>query len=361
MQFVNLNRQYQKHQQSIQQKISDVLSSGQYILGPQVEELENTLSHYVDSSHAIGVASGTDALLLSLMALDIRPGDEVITSSFTFVATGEVILRLGAIPIFVDIDPHSYNMNPILVEQAITPKTKVILAVSLFGEATYLTAINQVAQKHQLPVIEDGCQSFGALCSGSRSGSLTTLGCTSFYPSKPLGCYGDGGMIFTSSQPLAQKIKHLRVHGASTGNTQPGLNSRLDTIQAAILLAKWTSFEQELILRKKAAEFYIEELSHLEAVKTPSLSQLPTHSFAQFTIECLKRDQLQNYLKARGIPTGVYYRQPLHHQPLFLATKKQALPMTEEKSKRVLSLPLSPYITRKEQEDVIKSIGGFFS
>lgn len=347
MQFCNLAAQQQKIKKSLDERMSKVLSHGAYILGPEVTELEEKLATYVGVKHCIACASGTDALLITLMALDIKPGDEVITTAFTYVATGEVIARIGAVPVFVDIDAKTYNLDPSKIEAAITPKTKAIMPVSLYGQCADFDAINAIAAKYNLPVIEDGAQSFGATYKGRKSCGLTTIGCTSFFPTKPLGGYGDGGAIFTDDDELAAKMVILHKHGQDRKyhHICMGLNSRLDTLQAAIILAKFEVFEEEVKLRAEIGKKYTEVLKNIEGIVTPYIEEHNTSVFAQYTIQVPDREAMQAKLKAAGIPTAVHYPIPLSQQPMFdyLGTRG-SVPIAEEAAKHVISLPMSAYV-----------------
>lgn len=358
MEFINLKAQYQRIKPQIQQRINTVLEHGAYIMGPEVFELEEKLAAYIGVKHCIGVASGTDGLLMALMALGIGPGDEVITPSFTFMATAETIVLLGAIPVFVDIDPKTYNMDPKLIEAAITSKTKAIMPVGLYGQCADMNVINAIADKHKLPVIEDAAQSFGATYQGRRSCGLSTIGVTSYFPSKPLGCYGDGGAVFTNDDNLATLLKQIRIHGQDKRYHHAiiGINGRLDTIQAAILLAKFEIFEAELEARQQVASEYTRLLK--QYVRTPEIAAGNLSAYAQYTVEVDNRAQVQEALKAKGIPTAVHYPVPLNTQPA-LAKLKQAniaFPHTERAAKRVMSLPMDPYLSVSEQRQVAESL-----
>ena len=346
MQFIDLKAQYRKLKSDIDTRIQTVLDHGQYILGPEVAELESRLAARTGSKHRIGCASGTDALLMAMMALGIGRGDEVVTSPFTFFATGEMIALLGAVPAFVDIDPETYNIDPAKIESAITPRTKAIMPVSLYGQCADFDPINEIAAKHGLAVIEDAAQSFGGTYKDRESGNLSTIGCTSFFPSKPLGCYGDGGALFTDDDELARSIQELRNHGQDRRyhHVSIGINGRLDTIQAAILLAKLEVFDEELAARQRAAEAYNNLLQ--DTVQTPVVRDGYTSAWAQYTIEVDDRDAVQQALQQAGIPTAVHYPVPLHLQPVFahLNLGEGAYPHSERAGKRVLSLPMHPYL-----------------
>ena len=358
MEFIDLKAQYRRLRESVNGRIQAVLDHGQYILGPEVEELERALAARTGSKHCIGVASGTDALLLALMALGIRPGDEVITAPFTFIATAEMIALLGAVPAFVDIDAATYNLDPKLLESAITAKTRAIMPVSMFGQCADMDAINTIAARHGLPVIEDAAQSFGATYQGRQSANLSTIGCTSFFPSKPLGCYGDGGACFTSDDALALAMREIRNHGqaARYQHTRIGFNGRLDTIQAAVLLAKLEVFDEELELRARAAERYNRLLTGV--VHTPQIASECRSVYAQYTIEVDERDRVVEGLKTAGIPTAIHYPRPLHLQPVFgyLGIAPGAFPASERASERVLSLPMHPYLEENQQARVLAGL-----
>ena len=352
MQFIDLQAQYRHIEDAISQRIQTVLDHSRYIMGPEVTELEQQLAQYVGAEHAIAVASGTDGLLIAMMALDIGQDDEVITTPFTFIATGEMIQLLGAKPVFVDIDPRTYNLDPAQIEQAITTKTKAIMPVSLYGQCADFDAINAVAERHQLPVIEDAAQSFGATYKGRHSCNLSTLSVTSFFPSKPLGCYGDGGACFTNDDQLAEAMRVIRSHGQTRRyyHTRVGVNGRLDTLQAAVLLAKLTVFDDEVAARARIGDRYNELLA--DAVTTPYIEPHNTSVYAQYTIEVDQRDRVQATFKAHQIPTAVHYPIPLHQQPAFadLGDHPEDFPVAEAVSKRVVSLPMHPYL---QEEDML--------
>jgi UDP-2-acetamido-2-deoxy-ribo-hexuluronate aminotransferase len=362
MEFVDLKAQYQRLKPRIDARIQTVLDHGRFILGPEVQELESLLAARAGARHCIACASGTDALLLALMALAIGPGDEVLTTPFTFFATGEMISLLGATPIFTDIDPVTYNLDPARVEAAITPRTRAILPVSLYGQPADMDAINDIALRHNLAVVEDAAQSFGALYKGRPSGNLSTIGCTSFFPSKPLGAYGDGGACFTSDDALAAAMLELRNHGQSARyrHTRIGLNGRLDTLQAAILLAKLEVFDDELAARDRIAQQYTALLG--DAVQTPRILPNRTSAWAQYTLEVADRDTVAAALHQAGIPTAVHYPIPLHLQPVYAALAHQnhwtrgSFPVAEYTAERVLSLPMHPYLEPAQIERVASAI-----
>jgi len=353
--FVDLQRQYQEYKSEIDGAITEVLDSTQFILGPKVVELEERLAEFVGVRHCVSCSSGTDALLLSLMAFGVGPGDEVVTTPFTFIATAETIAFLGAKPVFVDISPSTYNMDPDLIEEKITSSTKGIVAVSLYGQCPDMNKINGIASRHGLFVIEDGAQSFGATYRGRRSCSISDIGITSFFPAKPLGCYGDGGAAFTDRQDLADKLKALRNHGQFERYRHEyiGINGRLDALQAAVLLAKLPHFEAEVRRRQEAADYYSEHLREVAVV--PHVEPDNTSVFAQYTIQVEDRDALTTYLAGRSIPSAIHYPIPLHLQKCFsyLNYKKGDFPVSERVSERVISLPLHPFLLREEQDLVI--------
>ena len=324
-------------------RIEKVLEHGIYIQGPEVVELERKLADYVGVKHCLTCANGTDAMELALMALGIGRGDEVITTPFTFVATVEAIALVGAKPVFVDIDSRTYNIDTQLIEAAITDRTKAILPVSLYGQCSDFDKINDIASRYNIPVIEDAAQSFGATYKNRHSCSLSTIACTSFFPSKPLGCYGDGGALFTSDDELFEKIARLRSHGQSARymHTEVGRNSRLDTMQAAILLVKFEIFDDEVSRRNAVGKRYDDLLKGV--VVTPYIDKDNLSVYSQYTVLTEKRESLANALKAVGIPTAVHYPMPLHLQPAYQYLGYQAgdMPIAEELSKRVISLPMS--------------------
>lgn len=358
MQFIDLKTQYQMIEEDVLKGIKAVLAHGQYILGPEVKALEEALSSYVDVRHAIGVSSGTDALVLALMALDIQPGDEVITTPFSFFASCEVIALLGAKPVFVDIDPDTYNLDASKIESAITERTKAIIPVSLYGQCADMDAIQCVADKHQIAVIEDAAQSFGATYKEHHSCALANISCTSFFPSKPLGCYGDGGACFTNDDALADRLRQLLNHGQKERyrHDMVGMNGRIDTIQAAILIEKLKLFDDEMEKRQQVAKQYQHLLEGV--VKTPFIASYNKSAYAQYTIQVPDRDKVINGLKEAGIPTAVHYPVPLHFQPALqdLGYQKGDFPIAEDVSQHVLSLPMSPYITLSDQERVAAAL-----
>jgi UDP-2-acetamido-2-deoxy-ribo-hexuluronate aminotransferase len=358
MDFIDLKTQYLKFKPSIHEAIDRVLEHGRFIMGPEVEALENTLADYVGCRHAITVASGTDSLEIALRALEIGPCDEVITVPFTWISTAEVIAQVGAKPVFVDIDPLDFNIAVEQIEAAITPATKALLPVSLFGQMPHYDAINAIAKKHGLTVIEDAAQSFGATRHGVKSCNVTQIASTSFYPAKPLGCYGEGGALFTNDDDLAVKMKAIRTHGGIRRHYHDlvGMNGRFDTLQAAIMLAKWPGFEAEVEARNRIGARYSEKLHDVCA--TPAIREGNTHVYAQYTIRVPDRDALAEKLKTLGIPTAVYYPKCLHEQPVFapLGYKYGDFPAAESASREVLSLPLNPYLTEEDQDRIIAAV-----
>jgi UDP-2-acetamido-2-deoxy-ribo-hexuluronate aminotransferase len=363
MEFIDLKAQYERIRPQVDERIRRVLEHGKYIMGPEVAELEERLAAYVGVKHCIGVASGTDALLIAMMALGVGPGDEVITTPFTFIATGEMIALIGAKPVFVDIDPRTYNLDPALIEPAVTPRTRAILPVSLYGQCADLDAINAVAARHGLPVIEDAAQSFGATYKGRRSCALSTIGCTSFFPSKPLGCYGDGGACFTDDDALAKAMRQIRVHGQDRRYHHPviGVNGRIDTLQAAVLLAKLEVFEEEVAARGRIGARYSELLrGH---VTTPHLAPQCTSVYAQYTVRTPERDSMVESMRAAGVPTAIHYPTPLHMQPAFadLRLGRGSFSAAESAARDVLSLPMHPYLNQGDQDTIATALLAYTS
>lgn len=352
MQFIDLKKQYSRIKENVAHRMDSVLTHGQYILGPEVAMLEERLAHYVGVPHCIGVASGTDALLIALMALHISPGDEVITSPFSFIASASMIKMLGATPVFVDIDPDTYNINPELIERAITPKTRALLVVNLYGQCADYAPIQAIAEKYHLPIIEDAAQSFGATYLEKYSCSFGTIACTSFFPSKPLGGYGDGGACFTSDASLAEKMDQIQNHGQNGRyhHVRLGMTGRLDTLQAAILLAKLEVFEEELHLRAQVAKTYDELLA--DSVTVPYVNPIGRSVYAQYTIQVADRDNVARALQAQNIPTAIHYPVPINRQPLFAEANPGRFPQAEAAASRVLSLPFHPYMQEREIHQV---------
>jgi len=362
MDFIDLKTQYQRVRESMNRRMQAVLDHGQFVLGAEHQELERKLADYVGVKHCIGASSGTDTLLIALLAYGIGRGDEVITSPFTFIATGEMIALAGAKPAFVDIDARTYNLDPRLLEAAITPRTKAIMPVSLYGQVGDMDGINAIARKHRLPVIEDAAQSFGAKYRGKRSCALSEVGSTSFFPSKPLGAYGDGGALFTDDDELAKLMREIRVHGQDRRYHHPrlGINGRLDTLQAAVLLAKMEIFDDEVEARMRIGGRYSELIAEAlgDRVTTPLLAPGCTSVYAQYTIEVANREKVEQAMKAQGIPTAVHYPMPLHLQPVFadLGQGAGAFPVAEAAGRRVLSLPMHPYLTEAQQVRVVQAL-----
>ena len=356
--FANLKLAYKAHQEVFEKEISRVLSDASYIMGPEIEKLETELSQFTGAKHSISCSSGTDALLLAMMALDIGPGDEVITTPFTFISTAETIALLGAKPVFVDIDAETFNIDINQIEAKITLKTKAIIPVSLFGQVADMDEINMLAEKHNLSVIEDAAQSFGATYKGKKSCNLSTIACTSFFPAKPLGCFGDGGAVFTNNNALVEKIKNLRVHGQTQPYTHKyiGLGARLDNLQAAVLLIKLKYYNDAINLRQAAAERYHKMLNGL--IKKPVIKSYNTSVWAQYSIKIPSRDLIKSKLKEQGIPTAVYYPKPLHLQKCFeyLNYKTGDFPVSEKTTKEIISLPINPYITEVEQKFIVEEL-----
>jgi UDP-2-acetamido-2-deoxy-ribo-hexuluronate aminotransferase len=357
MEFIDLKTQYRLLRKSIDQRIQDVLDHGQYIMGPEVSELEDQLCAFTGAKNCITMASGTEALLASLMALDIQPGDEIITTSFSFVATAEVIVRLGATPVFVDIEEDTCNINAALIESSITARTRAIIPVSLYGQPADMDEINAIADKYGLVVIEDAAQSFGASYKGKKSCNLSTIGCTSFFPSKPLGCYGDGGAIFTNDDNLAESFRKIRLHGQTARylHTCVGLGGRMDTLQCAIVLAKLERFELEVALRGKVGDNYNTILNGKIQVVQQMLDR--TSVFAQFTVFVENREQIRQLLDRENIPSAVHYPLAIHQQKPYLKFSADAhLPVSCRAATRVLSLPMHPELTEFEQQRVANAL-----
>jgi UDP-2-acetamido-2-deoxy-ribo-hexuluronate aminotransferase len=363
MEFVDLKSQYTLLKRPLQQRINDVLEHGRFIMGPEIVELEQRLAEYVGSEHCVSVSSGTDALLIAMMALGVGAGDEVITSPFTFIATGEMIALLGAKPVFVDIDHQTYNINPALIEAAISPRTKAIMPVSLYGQCADFDEINKIVEPHGIPVVEDAAQSFGATYRGAMSCALSTIGCTSFFPSKPLGCYGDGGACFTNDADIAKQMREIRVHGQDRRYHHPivGLNGRMDTLQAAILLAKFDSFPDEVAARARIGARYSERIAErCPGVTVPFVEAYNSSVFAQYTVRTDERDQVLEHLKQSHIPTAVHYPVPLHLQPAFqnlnLEQGAGSMPVSELFAGQVFSLPMHPFLEDQTQDEIINAL-----
>jgi UDP-2-acetamido-2-deoxy-ribo-hexuluronate aminotransferase len=361
MEFIDLKKQYKLHKQQIDNAIHAVLDHGQFIMGPEIQELEKQLAAYVGVKHCIAAASGTHTLEIALRAFGVGPGDEVITVPFTWISSAEVINLVGATPVFVDIDPVTYNIDVTKIEQAITPKTKAILPVNLYGQMPDYDIINQIAAKYNIPVIEDAAQSFGATQRGKKSCSMSIVGSTSFFPAKPLGCYGDGGALFTNDDALASKMRAMTTHGALIRHQHHyiGMNGRLDTIQAAILLAKLPHFPEEVKKRESIGAAYTEKLG---SFCTPAVvAEGNTHVYAQYTIRVDDRESLGRYLKEQKIPTAVYYPTCVHLQPVYayLGLKEGSFPEAEKAAKEVLSLPMHPWLTSEDIDRITSAIESF--
>jgi len=360
IEFVDLMAQQDQIRPHLESNLHKVLHHGRYILGPEVMELENRLGEYVDVEHCVCVSSGTDALLVAMMALGIGTGDEVITSPFTFFSTAEVIALLGAVPVYVDIKNESFNIDPTRVEAAITKRTKAIIAVSLYGQCPDIDQINAVAARNGLAVIEDAAQSFGASYKGRLSCSLTTIGCTSFFPAKPLGAYGDAGACMTHDANLAKSMREIMNHGQGERyqHTRIGINGRMDSLQAAVLLSKLDVFDDELARRHQIAEKYTALLSEFEAdglVNLPKIEDYNTSSWAQYTIKLSRRELVKDRMLEAGIPTTVHYPKPLYAQPA-LYQRYVSCPNAEQVAEQVLSLPIHPYLRRSTQNRIIESL-----
>ena len=358
MEFIDLKTQYLRYQTEIEARMQAVLRHGHFIMGPEIAELEAKLAAYVGAPHCITVASGTDSLEIALRALGVGTGDEVITVPFTWISTAEVILLVGAKPVFVDIAPADFNIDVDQIEAAITPRTKAILPVSLFGQMPDYDRINAIAARHGLAVIEDAAQSFGATRNGKRSCGVTSISSTSFFPAKPLGCYGDGGALFAFDDALADKMRSIRSHGGLQRHCHPllGMNGRFDTLQAAILLAKLPRFDGEVARRNEIGARYTRLLRG--AVGAPEVMPGNTHVYAQYTIRTGDRDALGAKLKAAGIPTAVYYPKCLHEQPVFASCGNRLgdFPVAERASREVISLPMHPFLSEADQDSIVNAV-----
>lgn len=357
--FIDLKTQYAALKPAIAERMQRVLDHGQYIMGPEVGELEGRLAAFTGARHCVTVASGTEALLIALMALDLRPGDEVVTTPFTFAATAEAIVLLGGVPVFADIQSDTCNLDPGQVEAAIGPRTRAIMPVSLYGQAADMDELNAIAARHGIPVIEDAAQSFGASYRGRRSGHLSTIGCTSFFPSKPLGCYGDGGALFTDDAALAQAARELRVHGQSARytHTRVGVGGRMDTLQCAVVLAKLDRFDWELDQRATLGARYRERLVDLPGLELLAVRPDRDCVWAQYTVFVEQRESVAAHLKALGVPTAVHYPRPVHHQPAYARYAASSdCPNSQEAASRVLSLPMSADLTHSQQDQVVAAL-----
>lgn len=364
--FIDLKAQYNALRDPIQNRIQKVLDHGQFIMGPEVEELEKNMAEFVGCKHALAVSSGTDAAVIALMALGIGPGDEVIIPAFSFVATAEVVLLVGATPVFVDIEPETYNIDLKQMEKALSKKTKAIHPVSLYGQTPDMDAINAFAKKHALHVVEDAAQSFGALYKGKRSCNLSDIGVTSFFPAKPLGCYGDGGGIFTNRDDLAEAMREIRVHGQKSRyyHTRIGVNGRLDTLQCAILIPKLERFPWELEQRTARALRYNRAFKELESkgVVTPTLAPNRTSAWAQYTLQVPNREKFQKTLQDNGVPTAVHYPRTMADQPAYTQVGRILdIPISRKMAETVVSLPMYPDMTDEIQDHVIETVLKAFS
>ncbi len=360
MQFTDLKTQYQALKTDIDGGIQRVLDHGQYIMGPEVKALELALAAYTGAPHCVAVASGTEALLIALMAIGLKPGDEVITTPFTFAATAEVIVLLGGVPVYVDIEPDTCNIDASLIEAAITPRSRAIMPVSLYGQVADMDAINAIAERHGLVVIEDAAQSFGAGYKGNKSCNVSSIACTSFFPSKPLGCYGDGGALFTSDAAIAQAAREIRVHGQSGRyhHTRVGVGGRMDTLQCAIVLAKLPRFDWEVERRLALGERY-GQLIEASGAPVQLLAVRPDRDcvWAQYTVMVDNRAAVMASLQAAGIPTAVHYPKPLHHQPAYAAgCCPDCNPHSIRAAQRVLSLPMSADLSEADQDRVVAAL-----
>lgn len=360
IEFIDLKAQYRELKDLVDARVHRVLDHGQYIMGPEVRELEERLAAFTGTKHCVTVASGTDALLIALMSLGVGPGDEVITTPFTFVATAEVVALLGATPVFVDVEADTCNLDHRLVEEAVTSKTRAIIPVSLYGQPCDMEEINAIANRHGIHVIEDAAQSFGATYRGQRSCNLSRIGCTSFFPSKPLGCYGDGGAIFTDDDMLATAMRELRVHGQARRyyHTRVGIGGRMDTLQCAVVLAKLDSFEWEIERRLALGDSYLSLLASVPGVSLPVVREDRTCVWGQFTIQVDCRDGVQKSLAAAGVSTAVHYPVPLHRQPAYEPHCRISggLQCAEHVSSRVVSLPMHPFLSMQTQQQIVSAV-----
>ena len=357
MDFIDLKTQYAALREDINARIQRVLDHGQYVMGPEVKELEERLTAWTGAKHCVAVASGTEALLIALLALEVKPGDEVVTTPFTFAATAEMIALIGAKPVFVDVEEDTANIDVAGLEAAITPRTRAIMPVSLYGQPADMDEINSIAARHKLPVIEDAAQSFGATYKGRKSCNLSTIGCTSFFPSKPLGCYGDGGAIFTRDDALAKAMREIRVHGQSGRyqHTRIGVGGRMDSIQCAVVLAKLGRFEWEVRQRAEIG-------AHYDALLAPSVKTLKvrpdrTSVYAQYTVRVAERARFEQELKARGVPSAVHYPLSLHQQPAYAAGQAgRSYPVSERLAREVISLPMHADLGENAQQQIVTAV-----
>jgi UDP-2-acetamido-2-deoxy-ribo-hexuluronate aminotransferase len=358
MQFIDLKTQYETYQSEIDARMSAVMEHGRFIMGPEIAESETALAEYAGSKHCITVSSGTHSLEIALRALGIGPDDEVITAPFTWISSSEVMLLVGAKPVFVDIDPVTFNINVDQLESAITPNTKAILPICLFGQMPDFERINAIAEKHGLAVIEDAAQSFGATRNGKRSCGVTQIASTSFFPAKPLGCYGDGGALFTDDDEIATAMRAIRTHGGTKRHhhTLVGTNGRFDTLQAAVILAKLPHFQNEVERRSSIGARYSDLLR--DVCRVPEVAEGNTHVYAQYTIRVPNRDDVSATLKEAGIPNAIYYPKCLHEQPVFshLGYEYGDFPESEAASKEVLSLPMHPFLSESDQDTIVAAV-----
>jgi UDP-2-acetamido-2-deoxy-ribo-hexuluronate aminotransferase len=356
--FIDLKAQQVRLKERIDAGIARVLTHGQYILGPEVAELEAKLVAYTGASYCISVANGTDALQIALMALGVGPGDDVITPGFSHISTAEAVAVLGARPVYVDIDAKNYNLDPSLLDAAITPRTKAIIVVSLYGQCADFDSINAIAEKQGIPVIEDAAQSFGATYKGRKSCNLSTMACTSFFPSKPLGCYGDGGAMFTSDVALAKAARLIARHGQDRRyhHSCVGVNSRLDTLQAAILLPKLDILDEELMLRRQVANRYDQLLGEIDHIVLPTIEAHHGSAWAQYTVRVDGRETLRTRLLDQGVPTAVHYPLPLYDQPALADERSRRLARCSEAAQQVMSLPMSPYLDVGTQKFIVSTL-----
>lgn len=360
MEFIDLKTHYNKYKETIDARMRNVLEKGTYIMGPEIDELENVLSVYTGTKHCITVASGTDSLEIALRALNIGPGDEVITVPFSWISSVEVISQVGATPVFVDIEPNFFTLDPNLLERAITSKTKAIIPVSLFGQMPELERINTIAAKYNIVVIEDAAQSFGSTRNGVRSCGGSTIASTSFFPAKPLGCFGDGGALFTNDDEIAYNIRAIRSHGGIKRHhhTHIGMNGRMDTLQAAVILGKWHGFPDEVESRNRIGARYSDLLKGF--IDIPEINAGNTHVYAQYTVR-IDEEQRSSVIKGLAqsdIPTGIYYPKCFHEQPAFasLGYSYGDFPESERASKEVFSLPMHPFLSAKDQDFIITTL-----
>ena len=357
MDFVDLKTQYAALRESINKRIQQVLDHGQYVMGPEVGELEEKLAARTGAGHCIAVASGTEALLIALLALEVKAGDEVITTPFTFAATAEMIALIGAKPVFVDVEDDTANIDASRIEAALTPRTRAIMPVALYGQPADMDEINAIAARHRLPVIEDAAQSFGATYKGRQSGNLSSIGCTSFFPSKPLACYGDGGAVFTSDAALAKAMREIRVHGQEGRyrHTRIGVGGRMDSIQCAVVLAKLERFDWELRRRIEIGARYSALLAPF--VKTLMIRPGRTSVYAQYTVRVAERAAFEQHMKQRGIPTAVHYPLSLHQQPAYAANcRGRSFPVSERLAREVISLPMHPDLDEASQQRIVAAV-----